>query len=67
MSKCNICEKEVEEVFICKECGASFCREHGDVDTELCDDCRNYELEEKKQEEADIIDDIQDMEQEEHE
>ena len=68
MVKCAICEKEVEEDYTtCKECGSKFCKEHGNVDTETCDTCRNFELEKKKQEESEIIDDLQEMEQAEHE
>ena len=67
MPKCSICGKEVKEVYKCKECGAKFCKEHGNVDTEMCEDCLDYDVEKERQQEADIIDDIQDMEQEEHE
>lgn len=64
MPKCSLCNKKVKETFRCKECGTKFCKNCGNVVAEMCVDCTEYDIEEKRQEELDILDDIQSMEQE---
>ncbi|MCD6576317.1 MAG: hypothetical protein J7K73_04125 [Nanoarchaeota archaeon] len=63
MATCDICGREVKEVFTCRECGKHFCEDDGNLAEMLCVECMDRLIE--KQEEADIIDDLQDMEQEE--
>ena len=63
MATCDICGREVKKVYTCKSCGKHFCEDDGDIQMMLCVECMDKLLE--KQEEADIIDDLQDESQEE--
>ncbi|MCD6547291.1 MAG: hypothetical protein J7K22_01915 [Nanoarchaeota archaeon] len=63
MPKCEICGKNVKEVFKCKECGAKFCKNDGNVDALLCRYCEE-EMQEMIREEREVMDDIQEIEQE---
>jgi len=66
MPRCTICKETKDEIFTCKECGQTFCRDCGNPDTGYCDDCKEYErTEEEREDEKEIIDDIQELEQEE--
>ncbi len=69
MPICDICGKEVDEVFTCKGCGAHFCKDDGDAKLGLCINCINKEAESQKdanieQDESDIIHEEQSIEQE---
>ena len=63
MAVCDICGREVEKVYTCKNCGKHFCKNDGDTKMMLCVECMDKLLE--KQEEKDIINDLQDESQEE--
>lgn len=66
MAKCTICQEQKDELYTCKECGQKFCASCGNITTQYCDDCKEYEKsDEIVEEEKEIVDDIQDMEQEE--
>lgn len=43
MKKCEICEKELPELFECKNCGTLFCPDCGDGERNMCEDCVAYE------------------------
>ncbi len=62
MAVCDICGKEVDKVFTCKECGKHFCKNDGNVELMLCVECMDKKIE--NQESKDITHDLQEMEQE---
>lgn len=37
MGKCEFCGRKTK--YVCSHCSRSFCKEHGDLDRMLCDDC----------------------------
>ena len=41
--KCEICNKEMEELFTCKSCSILFCSECGNSKRNLCKDCEEFE------------------------
>lgn len=65
MAECYYCEKESEKLYTCKDCGRKFCEECGDVESGLCNSCKNVDLKLEKQEMEDLVDNAQDMAQEE--
>jgi len=64
MPKCSICSKDVKTVYTCKECGCKFCKDDGDIKTERCSDCYDYDVDIGKEEESDMIKDLQNIEEE---
>ena len=67
MSKCDLCNKESEELRECRECGRFFCESCGNKDEKLCKECEEFSPSEvvEKQQEKEILDDLQEMEFEE--
>jgi len=64
MAKCHLCGAEVDEVTECKDCGRDFCENCGDKSARLCNECKESDIEFRRAEESDIIDDLQDEVQE---
>ncbi len=52
MPICDICGMEVAKVYRCRECGAMFCEECGDVEARICYDCLGWGEEEEEWEEG---------------
>ena len=42
MDKCEICKKEIEELFQCNSCNTLFCTSCGDNTRALCNDCSEF-------------------------
>ena len=61
MAECNMCKKEVEEVYECKECGRFFGKDCGDPKVSVCKECQGFSVDSRKDLESDITDDLQDM------
>ena len=45
MPVCEICGMEAIDVYKCSKCEAQFCKECGDVGSQLCYDCQGWESE----------------------
>ena len=59
LPKCSICAEAIKLIYVCKECGAKFCKDCGDHKTELCSDCVEYNLNLNNDAQSELMKDMQ--------